>query len=76
MIRILVDIDHDELNQAMNVLGTTDSPEAVRLAIREVIAAEARRSTVEMLSGGAFADLDDPDVRGKAWGIGTAEVGE
>lgn len=67
MTQVLVDIDQEELAEAKGILGTTKNTEAVRLAIREVIAAKARRDIIEMFSGGAFADLADPEVRGAAW---------
>jgi Arc/MetJ family transcription regulator len=65
--QVLVDIDPEELANAKQILGTTKNTEAVRLAIREVIAARARREIVEMLAAGAFADLGDPEVRRAAW---------
>ncbi len=67
MTQVLVDIDPDELSQAKAILGTTKNTEVVRIAVREVIAAKARRDVVEMFAGGAFADLGDPEVRSAAW---------
>lgn len=67
MTQVLVDIDTEELAQAKDILGTSKNTEAVRLAIREVISAKARRDLIEMFAGGAFADLGDEDVRDAAW---------
>ncbi len=67
MTQVLVDIDQEELAQAKDILGTSKNTEAVRLAIREVIAAKARRDVIEMFAGGAFADLGDDEVRAAAW---------
>ena len=67
MPKILVDVDEDDLNKAKHILGTSKNTEAVRLALREVVAAKARRELVDMFSDGAFADLGDPQVRKAAW---------
>lgn len=67
MTQVLVDIDSDDLVKAKEILGTTKNTEAVRLAIREVIAARARRDVIEMFTRGAFADLGDASVRAAAW---------
>ena len=67
MTQVLVDIAPEDLVRAKEILGTTKNTEAVRLAIREVIAARARREIIEMISGGAFEDLGDPAVMSAAW---------
>lgn len=67
MTKVLVDLDPDDLDRAKQILGTTKNTEAVRLAIRELIAAKARQDLVEMFQRGAFADLGDPEVRRAAW---------
>lgn len=67
MTQVLVDLDPEDLANAKRILGTTKNTEAVRLAIREVIAARARREVVDMFAEGAFADLGDPEVRRAAW---------
>lgn len=67
MPKILVDVDAGDLANAKQVLGTTKNTEAVRLALREVAAVQARRELVEMFSEGVFADLGDPEVRRAAW---------
>ncbi|MBV1852473.1 type II toxin-antitoxin system VapB family antitoxin [Catellatospora tritici] len=67
MTQVLVDIDQEELAKAKDILGTTKNTEVVRLAIREVIAAKARRELIEMFAEGAFADLGDDEVRRAAW---------
>jgi Arc/MetJ family transcription regulator len=67
MPKILVDVDDGDLANAKRILGTTKNTEAVRLALREVIAVRARRELVDMFAGGAFADLGDPDVMRSAW---------
>lgn len=67
MTKVLVDVDPDDLDRAKQILGTTKNTEAVRLAIRELIAARARQELVEMFQRGAFADLGDPEVRRAAW---------
>jgi Arc/MetJ family transcription regulator len=65
--KILVEVDDDDLANAKRILGTSKSTEAVRLALREVVAAKARRELVEMFAAGAFADLADPEVQRAAW---------
>jgi Arc/MetJ family transcription regulator len=67
MTKVLVELDQDDLDRAKQILGTTKNTEAVRLAIRELIAARARQELVEMFQRGAFADLGDPEVRRAAW---------
>jgi Arc/MetJ family transcription regulator len=67
MTKVLVDLDPDDLDRAKQILGTTKNTEAVRLAIRELIAAKARQELVEMFQRGAFADLGDPEIRRAAW---------
>lgn len=67
MTQVLVDLDPDELSQAKEILGTTKNTEVVRIALREVIAAKARRDVVAMFADGAFADLGDPEIRSAAW---------
>jgi Arc/MetJ family transcription regulator len=67
MTQVLVDIDHEDLAKAKDILRTTKNTEAVRLAIREVIATRTRRDVLDMFSTGAFADLADPAVRSAAW---------
>lgn len=67
MTQIRVDLDPDELAQAKNILGATGNAEVVRIALREVIAARARREVVARFAGGAFTDLGDPKTRSAAW---------
>lgn len=67
MPKILVDVDEDDLDKAKRILGTSKNTEAVRLALREVVSARARRELIDMFSDGAFADLGDPQVRKAAW---------
>jgi hypothetical protein len=67
LAKVLVDLDPEELDRAKRILGTTKNTEAIRLAIREVIALRARQELVEMFQRGAFADLGDPEVRRAAW---------
>jgi len=67
MTQVLVDIDSEDLLKAKEILGTTKNTEAVRLAIREVIAAKARRDVIEMFARGVFADLGDASIRAAAW---------
>lgn len=67
MPKTLVDVDPDDLAGAKRVLGTTKNTEAVRLALREVVAVRARRELVEMFANGMFSDLGDPEVRRAAW---------
>ncbi len=67
MAKVLVELDSDDLDRAKRILGTTKNTEAIRLAIRELLAARARQELVEMFQRGAFADLGDPEVRRAAW---------
>lgn len=67
MPKILVDVDALELAEAKRILGTTKNTEAVRLALREIVAVRARRELVEMFANGAFSDLGDPEIRQAAW---------
>jgi Arc/MetJ family transcription regulator len=65
--KILVDVDALELAEAKRILGTSKNTEAVRLALREIVAIRARRELVEMFAEGVFSDLGDPEVRRAAW---------
>lgn len=67
MPKILVDVDALELAEAKRILGTSKNTEAVRLALREIVAIRARRELVEMFAEGVFSDLGDPEVRRAAW---------
>lgn len=67
MPKILVGVDALELAEAKRILGTTKNTEAVRLALREIVAVRARRELVEMFTEGAFSDFGDPEVRRAAW---------
>jgi Arc/MetJ family transcription regulator len=67
MTQVLVDINPEDLARVKEILGTTKNTEAVRLALREVIAAKARRELIDMFADGAFEDLGDPEVREAAW---------
>lgn len=62
-----MDVDPEDLADAKRILGTTKNTEAVRLALREVVAVRARRELVEMFTSGGFADLSDADVMRSAW---------
>jgi Arc/MetJ family transcription regulator len=67
MTKVLVELDPDDLARAKQILGTTKNTEAIRLALRELIAMRARQELVEMFQRGVFADLEDPEVRRAAW---------
>jgi Arc/MetJ family transcription regulator len=62
-----IDVDHDLLTQAAEILGTTTKKATVNEALRRVVQEELRRRHVDELAGGALPDLADPDIMAAAW---------
>lgn len=67
MTKRLVDIDDEDLDAARAALGVTTIKDAVALALREVVAAVARRQELEALASGSLSALADPEARARAW---------
>ncbi len=67
MTKRLVDIDDSDLQEAQEALATTTMKDTVRLALREVTAAAARRREVERLISGSLSPLADKDSRRDLW---------
>ncbi|MGI8875619.1 MAG: type II toxin-antitoxin system VapB family antitoxin [Egibacteraceae bacterium] len=70
MVKRLVDIDDDVLEEARRVLGASTIKETVNTALEETVKAAWRRSiTREDLqrAGELLQDLGDPEVMAKAW---------
>ncbi|WP_157974840.1 type II toxin-antitoxin system VapB family antitoxin [Glycomyces dulcitolivorans] len=65
MAKTTVDINTDQLERAQAILGTSTIKETIDVAVRRVIAEEAREQFIELASGGYFAELADPEVRRK-----------
>ncbi len=67
MTETLIDIDPVLLARAMEVTGASTFAEVIDAALREVIAAAARRRQIERLLDPEPADIDDPAVLAQAW---------
>lgn len=68
MTKRLVEIDDSDLKRAQELLGAATIKETVELALKEVIAAEARRQHIELLRTGYLAPMADKEFRRRAWG--------
>ncbi|HEV2820205.1 MAG TPA: hypothetical protein VGW11_06845 [Solirubrobacteraceae bacterium] len=62
-----ITIDDGRLEAVQVALGTSGITQTVDRALREVLAAEARRREVERLTTMRGIDLDDPEVMARAW---------
>ncbi|MBV9526020.1 MAG: type II toxin-antitoxin system VapB family antitoxin [Candidatus Dormibacteraeota bacterium] len=60
-------IDEGLARQAGELLGTCTLKETIDSALREVVAADARRRFVDRLRDMRGMDLDQPDVMAGAW---------
>lgn len=67
MTKRLVDIDDNLLAEATAVLDARTMKEAVNGALREVVRASLRRRHAARLATMDGLDLDDPDIRDRAW---------
>lgn len=70
MVKRLVDIDDEVLEEARALLGTRTLKETVNRALQETVEAARRRSvTTEDLQrvGELMRDLGDPEVMARAW---------
>ncbi|GAA1685886.1 hypothetical protein GCM10009830_36730 [Glycomyces endophyticus] len=65
MSKTTVDINTDQMERAQAILGTSTIKETIDVAIRRVIAEEAREQFIDLASTGYFAELADPEVRRK-----------
>ena len=65
MAKTTVDINTEQMEQAQAILGTTTLKETIDVAVRRVIAEEARERFIDLASSGYFAELADPEVRRK-----------
>ena len=67
MTKRLVDIDDHVLEQARGALGTGTIKATVDRALRDAVAAAARRRHVERLVADGLPDLLDERVQAEAW---------
>ncbi|HEX4213298.1 MAG TPA: type II toxin-antitoxin system VapB family antitoxin [Candidatus Dormibacteraeota bacterium] len=67
MKKTTLEVDEVLVEEASRVLGTRGLKATVDRALREVVAAEARRQVVEQLSTMEGLELDSPAVRAQAW---------
>ena len=70
MVKRLVDIDDEVLEDARAVLGTVTLKDTVNRALRETVQTARRQSlTSEGLQrvGDLLGDLGDPEVMARAW---------
>lgn len=67
MTKRLVEIDDDALHAAREALGTSTIKDTVATALREAVAAAARRREIEHLTAGSMSELADPDRRRALW---------
>ena len=63
----LVDIDDTDLDAARVALQTSSIKETVATALREAVAAAARRREIERLTSGSLGDLVGKDQRRELW---------
>jgi Arc/MetJ family transcription regulator len=68
MTKRLVEIDDEDLRVAQELLQVSTIKETVALALKEVIALDARRKYIELLRDGHLALMADKDERRRAWG--------
>ena len=68
MTKRLVEIDDADLKKAQELLGAATIRETVERALKEVIAAEARRQYIELLRDGHLSLMADKEERRRAWG--------
>jgi hypothetical protein len=64
----LVEINDDDLRVAQELLQAPTIKETVALALKEVIALDARRKYIELLRDGHLELMADKDERRSAWG--------
>ena len=67
MTKRLVEINDADLKEAQRLLGAATIRETVERALKEVIAADARRRYLELLHDGHLELMKDKDERRKAW---------
>ena len=70
MTKRLIDVDDELVEQARGALGTQTLKDTVNAALSETVKAARRRAlTTEdlMRVGKLLEDLQDPEVRRKAW---------
>jgi len=60
-------VDDDLIRRAADVLGTVGLKDTVDGALREILAADARRRFAERLRDMRGVDLDRPEVMAGAW---------
>jgi len=68
MTKRLVEINDEDLRAAQELLQAPTIKETVALALKEVIAAEARRQHIDLLRTGYMAPMADKAERRRAWG--------
>jgi Arc/MetJ family transcription regulator len=68
MTKRLVEIDDEDLRVAQELLQVSTIKETVALALKEVIAVDARRRYIELLRDGHLELMADKDERRRAWG--------
>lgn len=64
----LVEIDDEDLRVAQELLQVSTIKETVALALKEVIAVQARRKHIELLRTGYMELMADKEERRRAWG--------
>jgi Arc/MetJ family transcription regulator len=68
MTKRLVEIDDEDLRVARELLQVSTIKETVALALKEVIALDARRKYIALLRDGHLELMADKDERRRAWG--------
>jgi hypothetical protein len=68
MTKRLVEINDEDLRAAQELLKAPTIKETVALALKEVIALDARRKYLELLRDGHLELMADKDERRRAWG--------
>ena len=67
MVKRLVDIDGDALDQAQRILGAATMKDTVNRALQEVIDLDRRRRFLDRIVASDGVDLDDDEAMDRAW---------
>jgi Arc/MetJ family transcription regulator len=65
--KTLIDVDEERLAEARHLLGTRTKKDTINAALKEVVAAAARRRDLARLAGGQLREFAASDARERAW---------
>ncbi len=67
MTRTVVNLDDGLLQEASEILGTKTKVATLNAALQEIIDRERRRELLDWIAGGGLPDLEDEELRERAW---------